>query len=266
MSAQADAAVVLHDRDDGFGGRLDAIRDGLWTPEMVGERMIEAIDVLHRSVGRVGPRRVGNGWPAFVREWEDLLDEDSWRNHQESRSELRPPPDRFAVSRSDHALEWLNRFLLELPLQRDALWLWAAGQALGRDVEPFLRKRKRLAEAAMPMTLNRINAERERERRKIGRALVAEANARMDLLRGKGKLTPERRARIAREMHERAVSMCAGIMPLAEIRPTDAMPDRCLSPRTYHRMRKAALATIADGLNLAGEKPPVEDLLKGYEA
>jgi hypothetical protein len=223
----------------------------IWTPEHVQERLVSAIDVLWRTVGKIGPRQHANAWPEMLAEFTEVERFQAERNRF---FESRPRPTGEEISLSEHALDWSMRFLPDAPLQRDAIWLWAMGKALGREVSPILRKRKRKAMALIPATIARINAERDRARQRAAYALVGEANDRISRLMDKNKLTIERRERIKREMQARLQLECAGLLPIQDIGPTEAMPGKCLTPGTYEWQRKKAAAAIAHGLNNAGEK------------
>jgi hypothetical protein len=47
-----------------------------WTAEWVGVRLVQAMSVVRRTPGRVGPRAFGNAWPAIVQDFDELVDQE----------------------------------------------------------------------------------------------------------------------------------------------------------------------------------------------
>ena len=91
--------------------------DVQWTPSLVEERIVEAVDVLKRL-----PEELVQGyfstWPAILMEFSDLVG-------QEPRKLKRPRPSAAAISRMEETLGWPK--LLE-PQDSRIIWLRAAGE------------------------------------------------------------------------------------------------------------------------------------------
>jgi len=88
-----------------------------WTPSLVEERIVEAVEVLKRL-----PEERMQGyystWPAIVPEFSDLVGQEPSRMN-------RPWPSPAAIDRMEETLEWPK--LLD-PQDARILWLRAAGQ------------------------------------------------------------------------------------------------------------------------------------------
>lgn len=114
-----------------------------WTREMVMDRLEEAIKLVHRTAGRVGPRGYGSSMPAYLYSELDLwyqqtqTDEERARGDFE-RNRVRRPATREQIRLAEEALEWPVRFVAHEPT-RKALLLWMMAKALR---VPFIRALK----------------------------------------------------------------------------------------------------------------------------
>lgn len=237
-----------------------------WTPEHVQVRLVEAFDILSRSGIRVGPGRIGNGWPAMVHEFADLVDAQARaiaeKERQQSRA-ARPTSDE--LSRMNEALAWPMAFLDGRPLQSDALMLWAYATALGRDMAAMLHQRKKRAMKLVEEAMRRHNAAPhvvDGEVKDTRDPLVLQAYARrVEIAREITAITNAALAKADRTTHGaiRAQAQAAfkarcreeGCMPLS-LQPHEAMPGRCLSRTNLDRQRKIAAAAVAAGLRRQG--------------
>jgi len=223
-----------------------------WTPAYVEKRLIEAAYVSDRSTKKPGPKAFGNNWPDIMMEFSEVERFEAERNAFFDERQFKP--DAAAVSRADEALAWIPAYVRH-PLQCDAIRLYAAGKAFGIPVEPLLANRMKRARRGMPRALLQINADREQQRRRLAAQFAAEANERMANLakRRRRPLTAEQQAFIKADVQQRLNEACQPFLRMEkdDIRPHHALPGKCLAPATYHRMRKAAAAAIADALNFA---------------
>lgn len=105
-----------------------------WTRELVMERLEEAIKLVHRTAGRVGPRGYGSSMPAYLYSELDLwyqqtqTDEERARGDFE-RNRVRRPATREQIRQAEEALEWPMRFV-ENVHTRKALHLWMMAKAV----------------------------------------------------------------------------------------------------------------------------------------
>ena len=110
-----------------------------WTPEHVGARMIEAFEVLSKIPERVGPASPANAWPAYMQEFHDLVGV----KVEGSRAKIRATS--AELSRLYEAFMWPVAFLTDMPLQADALSLWAFCKAGDRSIAEILARRMKQA-------------------------------------------------------------------------------------------------------------------------
>jgi hypothetical protein len=119
-----------------------------WNAPHVQHRFAEAIGTLLKlPLGRWGPSRIRNCWPAYYDEWADLLAqlgdgadgiEQTWKR----RNRVRVMPSAHQISVMERALGWPGRHLrLQLELAR-ALNICALAQARELAVEEVLRRSK----------------------------------------------------------------------------------------------------------------------------
>jgi len=88
-----------------------------WTPLMVEERIVEAVDVLRR-LPEERVRGYFGVWPEVVHDFADKVG-------QEPQPMRRPPPSAGAISRMDETLPWLGWID---PLDAKIIWLRASGK------------------------------------------------------------------------------------------------------------------------------------------
>lgn len=248
----------------GFAGFLDDIRsraDALgeddiplsWTPEHVQTRMVEAFDILLRSGTRVGPRSHGNGWPAMIHEFADLVDAQARAIAEKEKQQARAArPTADELSRMNEALAWPMAHLDGRPLQADALMLWAYATAAGRDMAAMLHHRKKKAAAIAEEMARRRNA-LPHGRGETGagdtRSLADQWRAalRVQIVREVAATVPAAEAQA--ELRRRLAA--ANCLPY-RFKPHEAVPGRCLSRTNLDRQRKIGAAAIAAGLHRGG--------------
>src|ERR1700730_17181418 len=91
--------------------------DVIWTPSLVEERLVEAVDILRRLPNQP-IRGYFNTWPQMPYQFGDLIGQETPRFKRSW-----PAPD--AISRMEETLGWLN--WLE-PTDRKVIWLRASGE------------------------------------------------------------------------------------------------------------------------------------------
>lgn len=265
----------------GFVGFLDDIRSRAealgegdiplsWTPEHVQNRMVEAFDILMRSGTRVGPGRHGNGWPAMIHEFSDLVDAQARAIAEKEKQQARAArPTADELSRMNEALAWPMNHLDGLPLQADALMLWAYATAAGRDMAAMLHHRKKKAATLAEEMARRRNALpygrgetgagdtrslADQWRAALRQLIIRELVAAMDMQRA--ALDPddrEGRTRINREgLDEARRRLKLFNCEHYRVQPHEAVPGRCLSRTNLDRQRKIAAAAVAAGLQRQG--------------
>lgn len=218
-----------------------------WTPEHVGVRLIEAFEVLSRSGARVGPGRVGNGWPAMVHEFADMVDAQARLLAEKEKQHARAArPTSDEVSRMYEALAWPMAFLADKALASDSLTLWAYARATGRDMDGMLSHRKKRATAKAEEMARRANAlPHAGDCRSI--ADQWRAALRQQIARKVAATVPAARAPVA--LRERLEE--ANCMPY-RFKPHAAVPGRALARTTLDRHRKIAMEIVARALRAAG--------------
>jgi hypothetical protein len=234
-----------------FRSRVEAIGEGAiptaWTPEHVGVRLIEAFEVLSRSGARVGPSQYGNGWPAMVHEFADMVDAQARALAEKEKQQARAArPTSDEVSRMNEALAWPMTYLDGRPLVSDALTLWAYASATGRDMAGMLNHRKKRATAKAEEMARRANAMPQAgDCRSI--ADQWRAALRRQIVRDVAHTVPASMAQaVLRQRVEQAG--CGSY----RFKPHDAVPGRVLSRTNLDRQRKLGMATLAAGLRRDG--------------
>lgn len=254
-----------------LSARISAVGEGdiptEWTPEHVGTRMVEAFEILGRSGGRVGPGRFGNGWPAMVQEYADLVDQQARElAEREKQQAIAARPSSDEVSRLNEALRWPMDHLDGMALPADALMLWAYARATGRDMDGMLHHRKKRATALASEMMRRANADphfdpdgimretrspevlaRNALRKQIASEIVGALNARLAAV-PKGE-----HPALIKAAHDALRNRCRaeGCLPTV-YRPRDAVPGRVMARTTLDRYRKIAAAAIASRLRRSG--------------
>lgn len=250
--------LELRSRFDAYAGLGAGEAPSVWTPELVGLRMIEAYRVLARMPSSWGPRAPRNAWPAVLQEWEDLLDMSAWRNRlaEEPKAD---PPTKEEVSRADEALGWPMDHLADNRLHADALMVWASCLASGQSIKRRLAKRNALASAHAAQMMNIENARRKAKRDKIAADVVRWANRKLKAAGGDKSRCQAIKAN-AQIRFERAVTEAEAWA--TEITPAQAMPGKVRIEKTMTRYRKAACAMLAEALNIGSVVPrlPAEEI------
>jgi hypothetical protein len=112
-----DRGVVLRRHAERQAERIatEAVRGGAWTVDLVQARIEEAFRTLARAGGgRVGPREFGNGMPAPIRAYADLVNQAgnaSLRRAMERLARYQGPPTSDEVRRMGEALGWSLTYL-----------------------------------------------------------------------------------------------------------------------------------------------------------
>jgi len=115
-----------------------------WTPELVEERLIEAVRFAGRIAGRVGPAGIGSGMPDFRPTIEDFLEE-GWGlpappDEEEETTPALPSPEQ--VTRMIAALSWVADLLApDHPGRARAVNAWIFAQAHYRPFAKVARER-----------------------------------------------------------------------------------------------------------------------------
>lgn len=253
--------------------RIDALGDddgipAQWTPEHVGKRLIEAYEVLSRSGARVMPKQFGNGWPAMVHEFADMVDAQARLLAEKEKAQARAArPTADELSRMDEALRWPMDHLDGRPLAADALMFWTYAKATGRDQDGMLHHRKKAAIALADEMMRRANGPphinpetgeisdtrdadvlaRNLHRATIAEEVAAATNARLATM----PKTSHAEIRMQAQATFRAKCRDAGCLPVL-VKPHEAIPGRVLNRRTLDRQRKIAMDVVADRLRRAG--------------
>lgn len=223
-----------------------------WMPEHVGKRLIEAFEILSRSGTRVGPGRVGNGWPAMVHEFADMVDAQARALAEKEKQQARAArPTSDELSRMNEALAWPMAYLDGKALAADSLMLWAYASATGRDMAGMLNhRRKRAIALAEDMA-------RQRNRLPYGSGPDGAGDTRSMAMQWRAALRQQIVAEVAAtvpaaraQAELRARLDAANCMPY-RFKPQEAVPGRALARTTLDRYRKVAMAVVADGLRRA---------------
>jgi hypothetical protein len=90
----------------------------VWNYELVGERLVEAANVIRRMPMRLYPKRFGNSWPTFQptgAELDQLMNElqaagklEEW---QRERNRIHIQPTGPEIELAEEAIAWLPRYL-----------------------------------------------------------------------------------------------------------------------------------------------------------
>ena len=105
-----------------------ATHDG-WTPDLVGEALLDAMRWVRRHGGPAGPRGFRSGQPAYLPTFEELLEDfgiPERAGDEEEERDLILPPTPAQVSRHLAALQWPADFLCPAHIgSARMLGLWA---------------------------------------------------------------------------------------------------------------------------------------------
>ena len=129
--------------ESGFARAAGLSEDTLWTREMVKDRLEDAIKLVHRTAGRVGPKGYGSAMPAYLYSeldlWYQATQTDEERSKGDrSRNRVVPPPTFQQIREADEALEWPMRYVPNEVI-RGGLNLWMLSRAVR---VPFSRMMK----------------------------------------------------------------------------------------------------------------------------
>jgi hypothetical protein len=243
--------------DDAFRARLAAHRfeqdiPATWTPEFVGERLIEAYRVLKQTPISTRPKGDTGYWPATLHldprdEWSHLTIEDqsqilAARRAHAMEGAKEDLPTKEQASRMNEALAWPMHFLGDKvrgrwkgkgSIMADALTLWASHTAHGKAPAAELNRRRLLAEGmAARRTLqgDELKALVRLVREECDEELAADL-----------RLTKARASRIKARHKIR-------FRQLARPNPADMMPDEVITRSAMDKWRKRACEEIATAL------------------
>ena len=262
------------DQGDPFS-RREYVVPTLWTPYHVAKRLVVAFDILEAITHAPGPQMYGNGWPLMLREYSDLVDEDSLRNHRAEferaavRRRLRPTP--IEIDMSEEAIGWPGAFLTLGGQEIDALVLWTLSTVKGLNVSRLLMRRRARADAmieAIYPYANRSSAPITDKARLEGAVagVLLTANIMLDLARAAAREArsdvSQRNARadavfartFALERLRKQVQIEALIARPARVRikRSEVMPGKVFNQAVYDDRRKLAAQIIAEKLDLLG--------------
>jgi hypothetical protein len=231
-----------------------------WTPEHVAHRLIHAFDVLMATTGRIAPSSYGGGWPTALREFSDLIDEQSMNAAREAYAENLRRPTAEEISMSDEALAWPLQYAAHEPMACDAVLLWSMCKAGGFSIARLLRER---TVKAKTMAERMAAAEWERVRKPIERArkqVIVDAGKWRDAQALEGGLNAMGEADKAQAWADLTAQMMATIrtghealvIPMKPtVLPWQAMPEKILSRSSLDRYLPAGLAYLAEQLHRA---------------
>lgn len=115
-----------------------------WTPELVEERLVDAVRWLRFAGAAVGPAKIRSGQPDYRPAWEDYFCE-GWGFPEFApvdERDIRPAPTRAQVAQHEAALNWVGDIVLPVGerLAR-AVNAWIASKAYDRPFRDVLRDR-----------------------------------------------------------------------------------------------------------------------------
>ena len=246
-----------------------------WTAYHVAKRLFDAYGVVEQITQTPGPRAFGTAWPAMLREWQDLIDADAWKNHGDeyragvSRRRGRPEP--VEIDMADEAVRWPGLHLRCDDPRHDALTLWVLASVKGFNVSKALARRRKQADAmiaALAPHMGRSKAEVAHPERldALVRGVVATANVMLEQAQAAAKAARSDRALAAasqdalfarRHARERLAKMARVEKLLvrpsgARIARSDVMPGKVFSQSAYDEHRKAGAQRVADRLQVLG--------------
>ena len=263
-----------------------------WTAYHVAKRLVISVDIVDATTTTPGPKGFGNGWPAMMREFADLIDEQSMREHRAEvergmlRRKMRPTPNE--VGMAEEAIVWPATFLPPDSQEIDALMLWVLSTARDLNVARILARRRAEADT-MISAIRRARGENEAaisdpERLKaLARGVAATANVMIDeanaaVARARASAAQakaqdadkaEQRAlraqqlaaedvAFARRLALKRLKTIAGLEGLISrglterVRRSEVMPGKVFGQCTYDERRKLGAQIIADQLDARG--------------
>jgi hypothetical protein len=116
-----------------------AAQPASWTPELVGQRLVQAFEVLERLPADRVPRPPRSNWPRPMVEWSDHLaqlelDEGERREREKSKNRTILRPTGEEITKMEAAFEWLRRLHAVDEQMAKTLGLWALWTAKGRTI------------------------------------------------------------------------------------------------------------------------------------
>lgn len=87
--------------------------DSYWTPELVNERLIEAVRLVQRTAGRVGPASYGSTMPSYVYDWGDKLAQVETQELGKGRNRVVLGATAAQVSLMERAIWWPAQYVAE---------------------------------------------------------------------------------------------------------------------------------------------------------
>lgn len=114
-----------------------------WTPELVEDRLIEAVRFAACVAGHTGPAGITSAMPIFVPGWEDFLEE-GWGLPEPPEEEKDAPrrPTPAEVTRMIGALHWVADILApEHPRRARAVNAWIMARAYNLAFSRVIRER-----------------------------------------------------------------------------------------------------------------------------
>ena len=252
-----------------------------WTDTHVGLRLIAAFDVLARTVANPGPKKLKDAWLSIVREWADLVDDETkdrvlyrakidkrrsgrhglidWESYvdgptkrllgDDAAEDLKRRPNQatsLEIDMADEALGWAMRYLQDNPCQADALHLWAWGTAHDRNIAKVLRARCVAADKLIEYRRAELEADRRKRKLAIAREVMSWENHRIAVA-----TTQSEADAIPAEMvlRMRTLIWRDGLdTPVPAIARPDVMPDVAFTRSWLDFSRKEAAKRLARAL------------------
>lgn len=111
---------------------------GLWTPDHLSRRLVDAFSTLRRLPRVKGPRVPGNHGPAYMHDWADRLaqveDPEILKEHQAEQNRDRSQPSALEIQHMEQCNEFLRAFREQDELGAQVLARWALATAFGQSV------------------------------------------------------------------------------------------------------------------------------------
>jgi hypothetical protein len=262
------------DEDDGDPfQRREYVVPKVWTPYHVAKRLVVAYDIVEATTSTPGPAAYGNGWPAILREFEDLVDSDAMRHHKVDfeksilRRRLRPTP--MEIDMAEESIGWLAEHLTPGSQEIDALSLWTLATAKGLDVSRLLHRRRLMADAMIEairpnqigltvMKKGRLEAAVAGVLFTANRMLEEARQAARDARSDRGSKDAREAAAFARKFALARLRTQVRLEALVtrpaqkRIRRTDVIPGKVFSQSVYDERRKLGAQIVADSLDARG--------------
>jgi hypothetical protein len=111
--------AVAHETADRWRLSLpgeDPIEEDVWTPDLVEKRLVDAIRLRERTMGRVAPRAYGTGSPNYLHDamdrwFQQMQEEEERRANAAERNRVRLGATAAEVANADYALLWPISYL-----------------------------------------------------------------------------------------------------------------------------------------------------------